>query len=427
MNEPNASDLLVMPSGLRVIAIHRPWSKMFAATLVYGVGTFDDPPKLPGTSHFAEHLAFAGENKEVVAKVTAAGTQVHGATSYDHTMFQAAGHVDELDHSLLFFANILRSPPVTESDIAGERDVFFHELESADGEHARLRALDSFRRRNLGDINWRKSQTKKSVRIKRFKADGLNSFRQRFYRPANGRLAIVSPLPIEELISKIESYLPHGDGGDAHLEPIHRPDPPVRRTLKIKWDLSRYVWVSIMQTVYAPTLSMRLSADIIGRILGGGPHSLLFQKLRREWGVAYDVYADDSPHLSSTSVHCFFSVWCRSFRKSMNFALDCVNQLAADGITEVQLASEKRQLIRRHEMAVDNPVGLAWYLAYEALRPNYSDSIPPRKYCDAVDSLTLSDVNQAVGELCATRNRAIFVSGQIGPLSLLRLLTRRAP
>ena len=139
MSESQAMHVQTTPSGLQVVAIHRPWSKMFAATLMYRVGTFDDLVGFPGTAHFAEHLAFAGENKQMFAKVAASGTQVNGATGYDHTRFLTAGHVDDLDHSINLFANILRNERVTESDIAGERDVFLHELESDDDESRRMR------------------------------------------------------------------------------------------------------------------------------------------------------------------------------------------------------------------------------------------------------------------------------------------------
>jgi predicted Zn-dependent peptidase len=426
MSESNVPDVLVLPSGLRVITVHRPWSKMFGATLMYHAGTFDDPPGVPGTAHFAEHLAFAGANKQTFSEVAASGTQVNGVTGYDHTRYLAAGHVDDLDNSLVLFANILRNDRVTENDIAGERDVFLHELESDDDESARMRALDSFKRRILGDANWRKSQTKSSVKVKRFHADGLNSFKQQFYRPANARLAIVSPLSLEDLGGKIELHLPHEPGGEPYSERI-RQRVPQNCSSRIRWDFNRYVWVFLMQTVPATTIAMRLTAEIFGHYLGGGPHSLLFQKLRREWGVAYDAHAGDQLHLSSTSVYCFSSFRCRSFDKSMRFVHDCLNKFAMEGITEDQLDEEKRRMIRRHELGVDHPLELASYLAYEALRSNKADSVTPDGYCCAVDSLSRCEVNNAAAELFAQKNRSVFIGGQIDPLSLLRLLTRRAP
>jgi hypothetical protein len=44
-----------------------------------------------------------------------------------------------------------------------------------------------------------------------------------------------------------------------------------------------------------------------------------------------------------------------------------------------------------------------------------------------VDSLSRCEVNNAAAELFAQKNRSVFIGGQIDPLSLLRLLTRRAP
>ena len=180
-----------------------------------------------------------------------------------------------------------------------------------------------------------------------------------------------------------------------------------------------------MQTVPATTIVMRLTAEIFGHLLGGGPHSLLFQKLRREWGIAYDAHAGDQLHLSSTSVYCFSSFRCRSFDKTMRFVHDCVNKFATEGITEDQLDDEKRRMIRRHELGVDHPLGLASYLAYEALRSNKAVSVTPDDYCRAVDSLSRCEVNAAAAELFSPKNRSVFIGGQIGPVSLVRLLAQR--
>jgi zinc protease len=117
MSDPDAPTIFSLPCGLQVIAVQRPWSKLVSAVLIYRAGTFDDPINIPGTAHFIEHLAFAGENKPLVAQLGTLGTRVSGHTTYDHTQFSATGHVDDFDQSLRFIANIVRHRPITAEDI----------------------------------------------------------------------------------------------------------------------------------------------------------------------------------------------------------------------------------------------------------------------------------------------------------------------
>jgi predicted Zn-dependent peptidase len=82
-----APSVFTLPSGLKVVAVERPQGKTLAMALNYRVGSFDDPPGLPGAAHFAEHLAFRGSNIDVAQELAVNGAAVSGFTSHEHKFF----------------------------------------------------------------------------------------------------------------------------------------------------------------------------------------------------------------------------------------------------------------------------------------------------------------------------------------------------
>jgi predicted Zn-dependent peptidase len=392
--------------------------------LTYRVGSFDDPKDALGTAHFVEHLAFAGGNKVLVPEIAALGTRVNGMTAYDRTEFSVCGHANDVEHALKFVANIVQNRPVTAEEIAGERSVFQHELNDGDTPARRTLQLDSFWRRAVGDPNWRTSHTKRHVKTARLTTERINSFKSTYYHPTNARLAIVSPFAPDHLRSRVEEYLPRDVAYDPAMENKERAGGTPTRALTVCRDAYGYIWADVFYCVRSTDLTLRLTADIIGNLMGGGPHSELFRTLRSERGLVYHVYADDWAYLSCTAMHCFLSVHKRSVYEALGYIVGRLNEIAARGITAEQLEREKQRITRWHEVATDHASGLASYLAYEAFRAD--DSIFQRAdfHSHAVANLTLEQVNQAAAQLLTAQNRVTFVGGRVGPIARMRINRR---
>ena len=61
--DKNTYRALELDNRLRVLLVHNPEKQLSSAALEVGVGSFSDPPNLPGLAHFLEHLLFMGSSK----------------------------------------------------------------------------------------------------------------------------------------------------------------------------------------------------------------------------------------------------------------------------------------------------------------------------------------------------------------------------
>lgn len=420
MSEPPNSIVFTLPPGLKVVLIHRPWSKCLAASLMYRAGTFDDPPGVTGAAHFTEHLSFAGENKVLAAQLEALGASVRAQTGFEITEYTFSGHVDESELFLQFFQNVMRSREVFDHDIAEERDVFRHELQSQRAESRRSRSLGRFRRRVSGDPHWRREQSGTRRALRRLTPNSLTQFKQEYYQPTNASLAIVAPIAPGDLQSLLESNLKIHPITNS-IAPVRHERPLSHRPLTLSFDLHEYAWVDIIQFIGCTSLKTRLAADILANILGGGQDSLLFQGLRTERRLAYCVYSDHMCYLTRTGIHSYVEVHVHKLQEALGFVLACLDEIAQQGISQSQLESQKRRIIRWHEMELDSPAAFASYVAYALLRVESGERFRLDRWREVVDELTLEEVNEVASNLLARRNRQTFIAGSIGPLGRFKI------
>jgi predicted Zn-dependent peptidase len=236
-------------------------------------------------------------------------------------------------------------------------------------------------------------------------------------------LAIVSPLADNELQERVDRSFASITTASPAAPPVTR-HAPVIRPLTISWDFNPYIWIDIAQCTLKSTPAIRLAANILGHLLGGGPHSELFRTLRTERAIAYSAYADDLAYLGGTILHCFFCVHKRSLHAALDFVLSRLDEIAAQGIAEEQFESEKRRIVRWHEMAIDHPQGLAEFLAYERLRPQESSFYREGDFLRPLNELTIDHLKQAAAELLSSKSRTTFAAGRLGPLARFQVRRR---
>lgn len=415
-----------LPCGLRCVVVTRPYGKMVGAALMLRVGSRDDPARFPGLAHFSEHLAFRGENSRLVERLTQAGASVNAYTASSYTHFHLAAHSLQLDDSLAFFANVLRSAPRTAEEISTEQQIFRHELleHQLASDKYRNEAFHQFWRSIIGDPNWRTSSRKQLAGIRRLTPHAVEPFMSRYFDPRNARLAIVAPRPVSEIKSAVEAAFAAIEPTNASAQVVNTIPFVTPRRPVIKFDGIWYVWIKLVLLTNRSDATMRFAAALVADQLGSGPHSALFRRLRSGRALAYSVSADDWPDLDRNVVDCFASVRRRSLFEAFDVMLDEIRRLAAEGTTAEDFEKFRRQRVCHHEMAMEYPRELAGFYAYEMLRPTSERQHGSQAYLDFVEQLKIDDVNRAIAELVAPASRYLFIAGPVGPLARLKIRRR---
>jgi predicted Zn-dependent peptidase len=405
-----------LPNELQLIAVERPYGKTFALALALRVGSFDDPPRLAGMAHFCEHLAFRGQNQELVETLTRLGVAVDAYTAYDFTLFTVRGHVEHLELALKFIGNVLQREPRTADEIAAEGSIVRHEF-GEDTVSSREVALDRYWRASLGDPQWKVTRSNLRSIAKRLTADVVNSFLMERYHPSNARLAVVAPLDPGAVRRSLENVLASEPQRQRYENVASVAAPRTPRRITISVDPFKYAWVYFFYVVDRTDIVTRLTAMALSDRLGHGPHSELFQRFRTNRPLAYSVYADDHLHLGRTAIYCHTAVPGRSVKDSLNILLDCETDVRTKGFTAEELQGIKRNMILNKELHLDYPEHLAAHLAYEALRPPDEVLLLPEDHVQRISNMTLQEVNDTARAILCPANRFTFIGGRVGPFT----------
>jgi predicted Zn-dependent peptidase len=210
----------------------------------------------------------------------------------------------------------------------------------------------------------------------------------------------------------------------ATTDQVDSPTPikPPRFTLYT--DNVSYAWLDIIQNVDKTDPVTRVSADIVARVLGGGRHSEMYQHLRMNRRLSYDVRASNHSSLANTSINCFCSIAGRTVDEALEWMTSLLDGIVEHGLTAEQFESEKVRLRRWHELSLENPLGLVSYLAYAALRPDAEATLRPNAYINTLNTLSLSTLNESAANLLSRSNRYIFLAGRFSIFSRIGMRRR---
>ena len=121
-----------LSNGLRVVVSPDRTSPVVAVAVYYDVGIRSEPEGRTGFAHLFEHLMFQGsaslDKMEHVKYVQASGGTLNGSTRLDYTNYYEALPSHALDRALFLEADRMRSPRVTEENLANQIAVVKEEI-----------------------------------------------------------------------------------------------------------------------------------------------------------------------------------------------------------------------------------------------------------------------------------------------------------
>jgi predicted Zn-dependent peptidase len=202
---------LTLPNGLRVVITPDRSAPVIGVAVVYDVGIRSEPEGRTGFAHLFEHLMFQGsENLEKLAHfryVQASGGVFNGSTHLDYTDYFETLPSNALERALFLEADRMRSPRITEENLANQIAVVKEEirvnvLNRPYGGFPWLRLppvmFDTFANAHDGYGSF--------VDLEAATVEDATSFFEAYYAPGNAVLAVGGDLDVAETIALVEKH-----------------------------------------------------------------------------------------------------------------------------------------------------------------------------------------------------------------------------
>lgn len=347
-----------LSNGLRVICEPIADVRSVALGLWVSVGSRDELPRLAGAAHFLEHLVFKGSERrsarEIAEFADAAGGNLNAYTTREYTCFYDKVLDEQFAEALDVLTDMVCRPRLAEEDFAKERQVILDELRLVEDTPEDL-VQDLFFESLWGRHALGRPVAGRVASIRQLEPEDLRRFHAAHYVGPRMVLAVAGRIDPDTVLREAErrlGWLPGaGSAGEAAGEaagagPAGRRPPRVHAVRRLRPKRIEQVQVCIGcgapglgADAYWPTL-------LASNLLGGGTSSRLFQSIREDRGLVYDVGAFHAACSDCGTFAVYLAAGPDAVAEAVDLAMTEVRRLRADGVREDELARQKAQVRR---------------------------------------------------------------------------------
>jgi predicted Zn-dependent peptidase len=343
----------VVDGGLTVVTEHMPDVLSVSLGFWVGTGSVDEPESIAGASHFLEHLLFKGtaerSARQIAETVDAVGGDINAFTTKEHTAFYVRLLAESADLGLDILSEIIWRPALRPDELEAERQVILEEIlmhadEPAEEVHDVFNSA-MYPGHPLGrDVLGLEGTVQAATR------DDIAAFHRHHYRTGNIVVTAAGRIDHQSIVEAVVSRLGkaaaevgrdvlQGGGPPAR----HAPEGTARERLVVNRQTEQ-AHVMVGMPGFDRNHPDRQVLNVLDHILGGGMSSRLFQTIREERGLAYNVYSYRSGYQGTGD----FAVYAGTAPSRAAEVIDLITQeldrMAATGPTDEELRAARSHI-----------------------------------------------------------------------------------
>ena len=280
-----------LANGLRIVSAPRWGAESVAIGIWIGVGARYEPDRINGISHFLEHLIFKGtaqrSSRQIKSAIEGSGGSLNAFTDEEFTSVVAKVQAKDLERAMEVTTDMVLSPRLQPSEIEKERQVVLEEIKM-------VRDLPMhFVHDLLNGLLWPDHPLGRDIAgtpqsLGRIGRGDLLRFQRRFYRPRNIVVAACGRLSHRALVEAVRRWWDEVPAGRAAVcrKPNERRRGP---RLKIESKETEQTHFSLGFHAFPRSHPDVQALSLLNVLLGGNMSSRLFQRVREERGLAYEI------------------------------------------------------------------------------------------------------------------------------------------
>lgn len=281
----------VLPNGLRIVSAPRPDAESAAVGVWMGVGARYEPVRLNGISHFLEHLLFKGtrtrSSRQIKESIEGTGGSFNAFTDEEFTSVVAKVQPKDLGSTVEVLTDMVRHPKLDAREMDKERAVVLEEIRM-------YRDLPmQFVHDLLNTLLWPNHPLGRDIAgtpesLARIRRRDVADFQRRHYVPRNIVISACGRLTHRSLVEAVTGAWKSAAAGRpaAYRKAVQRQRRP---RLKVETKETEQSHFSLGFHAFPRNHPQVHALNLLHVILGGNMSSRLFQRVREERGLAYEI------------------------------------------------------------------------------------------------------------------------------------------
>ncbi|MBN1639221.1 MAG: insulinase family protein [Ignavibacteriales bacterium] len=365
-----------LPNGTRIISENLRYLKSFSLGFWFNVGSRDEDDTNNGICHFIEHILFKGtktrQARDISNEIESFGGEINAFTEKDQTCIYSRGYKTNLESTFAVMADMLQNSMFNENDIKNEASVIFDEIKDYE-DNPSVIIYDKFEELLFNNNPLRLSILGKRKVVKNLNRADLLKFFNKKYCSNNFIVSACGAIEHNELVALTNKYIYRDFNISNGRKKVYNNYIP---KTSIKNRNSNQSYIVIGCPTYGITNKKRWEIILLSNILGEGCGSRLFQILREEMGLAYQVNSS----INFFSEISAFGIYLSTHPKKVERCLDVINKELAKirsvKVSPDELKRAKEYYIGSLLLSLENPTNRMTQAAQSLL---YFDRIEQTK------------------------------------------------
>lgn len=281
-----------LPNGLRLLTAEMPGMRSASITFFFTVGSRYESDALAGVSHFIEHMLFKGTRRYPTARllseaIEGVGGFFNGSTGKEITNYTARVPGESLPIVLNVMADMLRQPLFDVQEIEKERNVIIEELSATRDDPQEWTNL------LIDEVMWPglplgRDDAGFIETVAQLQRQQMLTYLDTHYLPNSLVISIAGNIRHQEVIEQTETLFADWESGEhPRWQASFPPQDSIPVGIIQKETEQTNICLATLGTAYSsPDYYVLL---LINALLGDGMSSRLFQTIREEQGLAYDI------------------------------------------------------------------------------------------------------------------------------------------
>ncbi|MGA2283536.1 MAG: pitrilysin family protein [Candidatus Dormibacteria bacterium] len=417
-------ELYQLPSGARLIAAPMRERRSAAVAFMFGVGSRHEERATAGLSHFIEHVVFKGGGSFPTARaiseaIESVGGSINASTDKEATIFYAKVPAEHLAVACEVLGGMTFAPVLDVAEVAKERQVVVEELRmSLDNPQDHVGPLFDEVMYPDQPLGWDVAGTEETVGS--FDVEACREHLSRHYRPARLVVSVagaVLPGQARELVERSVGRL-----GEAAADP---PAPAEEgHGSALRFINKRTEQANVILGGYACSYldPRRHVLDLLNVVLGEGMSSRLFQELREERALAYDVHSFAARLRDSGCLGIYIGCEPRRAVEAVGVAVDELARLGGEGLGDGELSRAKQYAKGRLLLHLEGTGATSQFLGQQELLAG--EVLLVGDVVAAIEAVSAEEVRAMAEEICRHGLRAAVIGPFAKPERFEKALAR---
>ena len=402
---------ITLPNGVTVLYEHIEHIRSVLLGCWVKLGSREESKDLYGMAHFLEHMLFKGSSRrnarEIAESLEVVGGELNGFTSRENCCYYGKVTNDNLPLVCDVLSDLIFNPKLDREEIELEKNVICQEIDMVED------SLEEVAHETLVGIMVDESLGHPVIgtkqHVKSFTYEEIKKFHTHFYHPKNIFLTMVGNLneyDFESIALRDFGQINSTANPMNHVDNISCCKPQKKLVQKSVEQMHLVMgWEA-----FSVQHELRYVLHLISAHLGGGMSSILFQKLREELGLVYNVYSFIRAYRDIGIFGVYAGHTSNELKIVHETILEVIENLKSKGIEESRLTQLKSQLKGNLLLGLEKT---SFRMNRMGVGHLYFDRIlSPDELIKMVQAVTQSDIRRVANQLFS-KEPALVAVGDI--------------